>query len=253
LSSAEFVVGGVSFVVACLSWGHWYRDLLNITRFGEPGRARMLLAAVPILSLTMIFLTVRSHAALEVRQSPVYLSLYTVLGAAWLGLSWSLAPWLGISARDDVLEHNNRAALWPTVAVFVAAASMYTGGNIGEGPGIHAVLASVGLATGSWLVLWQVYEVSTHAAEKITVERDRAAGWKLAALLVANGFLLGVAAAGDWIPGEVLSGFIGVAVYAVVLTAIATVLDRKIERAWPAYLYLLFASGVYTFYMLGQR
>jgi hypothetical protein len=46
--------------------------------------------------------------------------------------------------------------------------------------------------------LWAALERLTRIAEAVTVERDRAAGWRLAGFLVAAGLIAGRAVAGDW-------------------------------------------------------
>jgi hypothetical protein len=251
LSSTEFVIGGMASMIACITWGFWYRDLIKVNRLGERGHARLVLASIPILSLLIVFLTLLGYAAEDVRGNSTYLALYTLLGAASIGLIWKIAPWFGIIVRDDLLERKNSAALTPAISIILCGAIMYAGANIGEGPGVYAVMASVGLAISSWLVLWRMYEQFTKASEKITIERNHAAGVKLSALLVANAVTLGGAAAGDWIPGEVLTGFWGIAVFAVGLTCVATLLDRKVKGYWPACFYVLLPLVGY-FSILGR-
>lgn len=103
---------------------------------------------------------------------------------------------------------------------------------MGEGPGAHAVLASAGLATLSLLVLWFVLEVSSgnKVSESITVERDTGAGIRLAGFLLCNGAILGAAAAGDWIPGNLLVPFVRFAWPTLLVTA-AAIITERISRA----------------------
>jgi hypothetical protein len=78
------------------------------------------------------------------------------VGAA-LGISGQLLSFLGVSARDDVLERRNSAALIAVVGALLGAILCIAGGNIGEGPGVEVVIASAGTALCVWFVLWNAF------------------------------------------------------------------------------------------------
>ncbi len=248
----EFFVSIVSVTIAAWAWFSWYSDLVRVTRLGEHGRSRQILAMAPPLSLVFLYFVLVRYAAKEVREDSVYILMYLVLGAAWIGLVTKIAGWLGISVRDDVLEHRNCVALWPCLAAVVGATITFAGSNVGEGPGVEAVLASAGLATGLWLVLWRAYEQFTSASEKITIEHDTAAALKLGAVLLGNSIVLGVAASGDWIPRLVLTGFFRIAIFAIAATFAAIIIDGKSEGRWPGFLYLSVGIGVFVLNWMGR-
>jgi hypothetical protein len=102
------------------------------------------------------------------------------------------------------------------------------GGNVGEGPGMKAVIVSAGTALCTWFVLWYVEDLLSGrvVAERITVERNMGSGVRLAAYLVANGIILGAASAGNWIPGRFLYDFALSAWPALPLTILAAFVER---------------------------
>ncbi len=70
--------------------------------------------------------------------------------------------------------------------------------NIGEGDTIWTTIGPACLATCLWFAAWICLEAATHVSEAIVVERDTAVGFRLGALLLANGAILGRSVAGDW-------------------------------------------------------
>jgi uncharacterized membrane protein YjfL (UPF0719 family) len=135
-----------------------------------------------------------------VRRDPFYLTFYVLLGSGWLGMGAWLFPFVGLSPRDDALERGNAAAALAVAGALGGATLCYAGGNIGDGPGVEAVLFSVLLSTAAFFMLWFVVEMLTREplSEEITVERSPAAGLRLAGWLLGLGFALGWSVAGDW-------------------------------------------------------
>jgi len=186
----------------------------------------VVLGITPIACLALLLYCLEKFAAKAVRESGSYLVIYLSLGAAILGVSSLLFSFLGIGARDDVLERRNRACLIAIVGALLGAAFCVAGGNIGEGPGIAAVLESAGAALITWFFLWYFADLLSGISDRITVERDDGSGVRLAGLLAANGVLLGAAAAGDWIPGRLLHDFALSAWPALLLSGSAIVVER---------------------------
>lgn len=137
-------------------------------------------------------------ASFDVRVDLFYIFYYAVMGAAWVGLAMSLVPYLGVSARDDVIERGNRAALWPVLGALLGLTLCFAGGNIGDGPGWWVVVFCGLLSTGALFGLWWLLEVTVAPSEAVTVDRDPASGVRLGAFLLAIGLVLGRAVAGDW-------------------------------------------------------
>jgi uncharacterized membrane protein YjfL (UPF0719 family) len=93
--------------------------------------------------------------------------------------------------------HNPSAAI-AVAGGMVGVMSAYAGSNVGNGPTIWTTLIPALVATGVLLALWLTVELAGGAFEAITLDRDVAAGIRLAAFLVSAGAILGRAMAGDW-------------------------------------------------------
>ena len=106
--------------------------------------------------------------------------------------------YLGLSVRDDVIERRNRAATLAFGGALIGVTCCYAGGNVGDGPGWWVVVLSAALATATLIVVWMLFTQVTPVSDTIVIDRDPAAGWRLAGLLVACGVLLGRSVAGDW-------------------------------------------------------
>lgn len=245
MADGESFAGLVSGVIAIITWTSWYGDVFRINRLAAPRSYRVVLGLMPIVCLVFLLLCLENSAAKAVRESGFLILIYTALGAATLGVSCHLFPFLGISPRDDVLERRGAAGLIAIVGAFVGATLCFVGGNLGEGPGVEVVVVSVGAALCIWFALWCVAELlSGHViSERVTVERDTGSGLRLAGLLAGNGVVLGAAAAGDWIPDRFLHDFALSAWPALVLTAAAVFLERFSSSRFPSRRSWLTASG----------
>jgi hypothetical protein len=190
-------------------------------------------------------LCLERSAAKAVRESGFYILIYMALGAASLGVSGQLFSFFGVSARDDVLERRNRAALIAVVSALLGTTLCFVGGNIGEGPGVEVVMASAGTALTAWFVLWYLVDVFSGrvVSERITVDRDTGSGVRLAGLLAANGVILGAAVAGDWMPNRFLHDFAASAWPALALTVAATLVERFSQSRSSVIRSALTASG----------
>src|SRR5258707_902084 len=191
-----FIVCGILALILLI---RWYYRLLSVPDFISPLNTRLPLVIVPAVCTLILVFILKTLASSDVRDSAIYIMFYTVMGLAVLGIADLFFPFFGISLRDDVVERRNGAASTALTGALVAVTLCYAGGNIGEGPGwwvvvIAAVLALIGLF-GVWFIL----EAVTQITETITIDRDRAAGLRLAGYLVAAGLILGRAVAGDWV------------------------------------------------------
>jgi uncharacterized membrane protein YjfL (UPF0719 family) len=215
------------------------------------------LSFTPLLCAAVLWLVLKSFAADDVRDAPVYLLFYFVLGAAWVGLAAQLTGWLGISGRDDGLERGNSAATWACLGALLGVTFCFAGGNIGNGPGWWVVVFCAALATGALAALWMLIEVSTRDGEQVTVDRDLAAGIRLGAALAAMGLILGRSVAGDWHSAtQTVIDFVRTAWPAMILTltevAVGRVSRPSVARpvpspivagAFPAVLYMAAAAA----------
>jgi uncharacterized membrane protein YjfL (UPF0719 family) len=129
----------------------------------------------------------------------LYIGFYLIIGAGWLGGFTLLLPFLGVSARDDVLERGNNSASWTLAGALLGASCAFAGANIGNGPGLEAVLFSAVLSTALFILLWVGMDTLTSICEAITVDRDTGAGIRLGGLLLGVGIVSGWTVAGDWV------------------------------------------------------
>ncbi len=202
MSGDEAVVLIASLMIGLFTWGLWYGSLYRVARLGLRTVPRRRLALVPVACGLLLFVVLRLASAHDVRDSGVYLTFYVVLGVAWLGLGTQLPRFFGLSARDDVVERGNAGAALAIGGAFVGLTLCFAGGNIGDGPGWWVVVFSALVATAGLLLVWLLLERFGALADQITIERDPAAGLRLAGFLTACGLVLGRAVAGDWVSAE---------------------------------------------------
>jgi len=224
MSEDEAVVLIFSGGVALVSWLVWLVGCWRAQRARAANHVRMIAMVIPLLCAIVLLIVLLSWSSADVRSSGLYTFFYMVFGAAWVGIARLFIPILGISVRDDVIERRNTAALWPIGGALLGLTFCLAGANIGDGPGWWVVVFSGMLSTCLWFALWMFFQLITHAADHITIDRDPAAGWRLAGYLTATGIILGRAVAGDW------------------QSAVATVRDAG-RLAWPAY--ALFVAAVF--------
>ena len=205
LSNLEVFVFVASLIFALKGWIAWYADLLSLNRLRDQKRQRTVLFVIPIFCMTLLAGVIAKLSALTVRDDPLYLyfGFYILLGAAWVGGASLIFPFLGISARDDALERSNISAIWPIGGALLGISCSFAGANIGNGPGVEAVLLSAALSSVLFFALWFAVDVLTSMSESITVERDEAAGIRMGGFLLGIGLLSGWSVAGDWASASV--------------------------------------------------
>ena len=231
MSGDEILVFVLSAVVGTVAWLGWYLPPLRIARLGAPTPGRGLLLAVPLLAAGVLFLILQTASASDVRDDSRYRSLYLAFGLAWVGVASRASGLLGLSPRDDVFERGNRAAALGLAGAVLGFTLAFAGGNIGNGPGWWVVAFSAGLATAALFVSWLALQVTSRVSELVTVDRDLAAGVRLAGFLVALGVVFGRAAAGDWVSAEAtLRDFAAFSIPAAPIILVAAVF---LERVTP--------------------
>ena len=214
-----------SVFLSLKGWWTWYGDIASVNRLRAPVSKRLVLLTAPLVCLALILIALTKLAATTVRNDGLYISFYLLVGAGWLGGATLIFPFLGISARDDVLERGNRAASWAVTGALTGASCSFAGANVGNGPGVEAVLFSAVLSSALFIGLWLGMDLLTSISDAITVDRDERAGIRLGGFLLGIGLLSGWSVAGDWV------------------SASATLKDFVIS-AWPAMLLAAVAVGV---------
>jgi uncharacterized membrane protein YjfL (UPF0719 family) len=199
MSAGEVVLTLLGTVVALVLWIRWYLEPARLERLGAPEGGSVLLRVMPILCIALLFVVLRTLASHDVQDDPRYLAMYSAMGAAWVAVCVMLVPLVGLHVRDDVHERGNAAAAYATAGALLGLTLAFAGGNIGDGPGWWVVVFAAALATAALYLLWALLEKFAHVSEHVTVERDPAAGVRLAGFLTACGLILGRAVAGDWV------------------------------------------------------
>jgi hypothetical protein len=105
----------------------------------------------------------------------------------------------GISLRDDVAARRNSAAAAALCGFIVGEGFCLAGCNSGNGPGAEAVLFCAVISTAVLFLAWGVFDVRSGIVERVTVERDFAAGIRAGAFLASAGAIVGGSVAGNWI------------------------------------------------------
>ena len=199
MSPDEIIVTLAAVAFGPVAWIRWF---LRTSGSALPGRGTAglgVLGATIVGCSTLLLLVLVSWASQDVRTVIEYLFMYSVLGLAWLRLAELSFAYAGISVRDDVVERGNGAAAIALAGALVAVMLCFAGGNIGNGPGWWVVVFSAALATAGLMVAWQLFAALTSGTDAVTIDRDRAAGMRLAAFLVACGLILARSVAGDWL------------------------------------------------------
>jgi hypothetical protein len=230
MSGDEIVVLIASGVVAVVCWGGWYISPALVRRMGRPGAGRRLLQLAPLVAAGLLWVVLRNASSFDVRDDPRYLTFYLVLGAAWVGLWIRWVALTGVSTRDDVVERANGSAAIVVAGAMLAITLCYAGGNIGSGPGWWVVVFSAALATVALFAAWILLELASGVSDVVTVDRDPAAGLRLAAFLIGSGLILGRAAAGDWESAEATVRDFGIAAWPVVILMVAAVVVERAAR-----------------------
>ena len=149
-------------------------------------------------SLVLITYALQHWGAAEIRAEGGEIIFPELAGVLWLVFAVNVFSWLGLSFRYDVLDGRNVAALVAICGALLAAAILYCGSSVGEGPSYLDNFFCLGLGAASLLVLWVLMEVIGGTSRSITENRDVASGIRLCGFLIAGGLVLGRALAGDW-------------------------------------------------------
>ena len=156
-----------------------------------------------------------------------------LLLADWIGAALPLSAILGISLRDDVLERNNRAALWPILGAMIALAASFAGAQVGtaHGPATLIAAAFTMLALAN---LWILADrVGDHWLDAITIDRDQGASLRFAGLMAASGLSIGSTAQS----GSLFSAWTLLPVY-----LLAIVIERSLRKTRESARSTLFAT-----------
>ena len=255
MSPDEVIVTVVAVLAGPILWTVWLFRMSRLQTHGRGGSVTPVSLALALCAGLLLYV-LETGASFDVVDAPQYQFMYVVLGLAWLRVTASTFPFLGLSPRDDVIERGNSASATAVVGALGGVTLCYAGGNIGDGPGWWVVLFSAGLATGTLLVTWAALASLTPIADASTIDRDPAAGVRLGSFLASCGLILGRGVAGDWVSatatvidfGEALSGVLVILVLAVIVERAARLTHQRPRAPLvalgvvPAVLYVAIAT-----------
>jgi hypothetical protein len=193
----EFLLG-LSVPAAIVLWGRWYYSLRIGPSLGRPRRSTIAFALLPVFCAIFLFAVLRRWSANNVKSDLNTVVLFFAVGMSWLRLSQLTFGMLGVTARDDVLERGNPAAIWVISGELVGVTLCFAGANVGNGPGPEVVVLCALLATASLFLLWFLVDRIASVGDTITIDRHLGTGIRLCGWFVATGIVLGDAVTGDW-------------------------------------------------------
>lgn len=177
----------------------WYKKLAGIWHSEQNKIVKSVFGFLPILSFAIILYTLRVLASFDVVGDFIYLIFYILLGFAWVFIGLKLMFYFfDLSWIDDALDNNNKAAVFTITGAFLGLVLIYSGANVGDGPGWWCVIFAGGLGLISWIALGLIMNKYTRVFERVSVDRDIYCGIRFGAYLLAIGIILGRASAGDW-------------------------------------------------------
>jgi len=153
---------------------------------------------LPISLLLLLQIVLSRWADPVVRVTQSYDLLFLLGGGAWLSGTVFLMPWFGVDVRVDALEQGNAASAIAACGALTGTMMCYIGSNIGQGDSIATTFIPAIGATGLFALLWMLVTAMTPVAVRIAIERQTAAGVRLAIYLTIIGLVFGRACAGNW-------------------------------------------------------
>ncbi len=195
----EFLILIFSGIITVKFFKSWYKPILKAWPPENRKATKFVLGCLPVASLIIILYTLKVLASFDVVDNFIYIVFYVLIGYTWLYYALKLMFfYFDISWIDDVLNLNNKAALYTVIGGYLGLTIIYSGANIGDGPGWRCVIFAGGLGLVSWTLLALAINYFTRVFERITVERDICCGIRFGAYLFASGIILGRASSGDW-------------------------------------------------------
>jgi uncharacterized membrane protein YjfL (UPF0719 family) len=215
-----------SIVLGIVGWKNWLGGLFLLSSLSRKPATQFLGWLAPLVGGLALFFVLCKWSSHDVRDNPIYIFFYMAMGFGWAGLWNWILPYVGLSFRDDALERDNDAAGLAVSGSLLGTTFTFAGANIGDGPGWWVVVFCAALAGVTMILLWMIGSQITRVQEFITVDRDIAAGWRVAGFFIGSGLILGRAVAGDWHSAQAtVSDFLAKGWPVLILWGIALLLD----------------------------
>lgn len=195
----ESLIFLISIIVTPIFLVRWYYKVLKVwPRENKKGIINLLIIT-PIILLIMFIYTTTSIAASDVVSDPYYIFYYILLGFLFIAVvTFLLSLALGISWIDDALNNGNIAATLFLVSSLLGLGLIYSGSNIGEGPGWWTVVFASGLGVIAFFLIMKILEKTTNVITKITHDRNIWLSVRISFLVIGISLILAKASSGNW-------------------------------------------------------
>jgi hypothetical protein len=197
--ASEGILFLISIVFTVVFIKMWYSPLKRAKPKGRNSGARFTLGLMPIFALSAMTAILTTVADPTVAESPFWVFYYILVGFAWLQCAFHFVfRCFDLSWIDDVVNKNRaEPALLPVIGCFFGLTLIYSGANIGEGPGWWCVIYAVAAGTIMWFFYGHILHKTTDVFSTITISRDLPCAIRMGAYLLASGAILAYASAGD--------------------------------------------------------
>jgi hypothetical protein len=153
------------------------------------------------LGYLLVAMIVIQFSASDIVTDAVYIIFYLLIGYAAVKWAGQLDPVYRISYRVDALERRNSAAGIYLGGRTLAAALVFSGSLIGEGPGFHVLLSFFFLAWGivEAMIAMLCASRKWRIADSVKMQADIPKASVIAAWYVSLGLIMHNACAGDFL------------------------------------------------------
>ena len=195
----EFIIFAVSIIFAFLFLKEWFGAPYSAWPAERYKLVHQVFGFLPFVSVLIILYVLKNLASFDVVDDTFYIIFYILLGITFISFGLKMVTYyFDISWQDDAVNLNNKAALCVILGAFLGLTFIYSGANIGDGPGWWCVLFAGALGLITFLILGFVIAGLLKVSEKITIDRDISTGIRFGFYLCASGIILGKACSGDW-------------------------------------------------------
>lgn len=195
----EILIFLASLVYTCVFLFKWYYKLSKVWKPKKIKIISFFFGFLPLICFLIIYYTLKRLASFDVVNDPFYIFFYIFLGYVWIYIGIKLIFYFfDLSWIDDVLNNGNKASLVAICGAVIGLTLIYSGANIGDGPGFWCVIVAGGIGFLIWVILTRILNKLTKVLETVSISRDISCGIRLAGFFIASGLILARASGGDW-------------------------------------------------------
>ena len=196
----EIIIYLTCLVLSCILIYRYYNRLTKVWKPHQQTLTNYVLGWLIVICVLIILGTLVTLASYDVVSSAYYITFYILMGLVWTFIGIKLLFFFfDLSIIDDVLNNGNKAALLAIAGGTIGISLIYSGANIGDGPGFWCVIIAGGIGTIIWIVLTLIFNQFTKILDRVLISRDLATGIRLGSFFIATGIILARASGGDWV------------------------------------------------------